>query len=1161
MAKYIKKINEQMSAPAPSREKERTITPARPTTQPGTTPRRPSPIRRTRPSVDPKPKATAEEVYDRFINELRAANGKIEFDIEMLKSKYGVSESEIVKGFAQFIYEASLEDNEGLPQGYKSDVEGRARRDMDITLRELGMKIPQFMNTVQTVQMLQRGKEQQLEELAETAIRELYGSILDGVKLDIKFPTNRQEIPDEMEDAENEPPRNQDMERLQDPEIIREIQKRKLSNAITQGEAKNTKLILNMPVIKDGIIEIMGEQDGKRFVGLLNEITRIASFFDWNIPMQVQKEMWKNPSGFSGSVSVDWEQPESEEEQEDIQRYAEDILADIESGEDILNTDAEELFDDMQPTIKARGIDFAMLIHEAVKGIYELIAAAGIPEDEEVAKTVIMNTDTLADEIEDLRYGPYIAADLRDFINEFNESSRIENLREHFFGKLMAMPAADFLNLIRNILMKSSSAKTQAQDIINEISQELSNFDMEQEFGSDNGYEEDELEDFNLPSTSDESDEIEGEYEDTLSQSEIQALIDNALDNADYAEVERLAKFLKESIQIIESFNNIKSYKHFRQINESMKNAKDYYLKKVKDEFLEKKREVLSDLEQDDPDQAEELGNPNELSPDDIAQLLEEPDFKFISDLVTGKLQNSPASGIDAVNYAMPFVKFKFDQGASNETLENLYIAITDQSNKGLIKELPLKSIESYAKIPMKDGEMPGFEKLGNDLDNLIRQKEGMWIVKNLHTSAGTRDHMGNIIPGKTPVNQKELYNNAPQELKDKLISVASQYKREGFEIGAYTGKHGKIAKFRSLEAIIESMENKINGAGGDMEENIKLHQDEFPGTSVIWEGADKFLVVYRSSWTLGKFCGFTEWCIRPGNGPYRVGGMSGQFHSYASSGAVQYAMWDYSKDRTDPMRLVGFTIDINGRIKQAADIPNNYQRIPNVIGGVEKTFSNVLDYFEVPAESKQYILDSFKGESDLMKEVGPIYKQLEEGSGIREKDFFDILEKSRQSSIQQMYGTGTGAGVISGLAAEVISSHLADNPDSEKTKNLRSSLWDKIMENGLKSPEFINLFRTIFSGTEYMTEENINRIINVNNDYKQKTQMQLNKATSNNGAVRREFENAIEAHNKKELAKNINYVPKTLDYFINSARKTIESIDVINNTYLRDLKQSIMNR
>jgi hypothetical protein len=44
------------------------VKPARPTTKPTTRPNRPSPIRRDKPSVDPAPKASAEDVANRFIS-------------------------------------------------------------------------------------------------------------------------------------------------------------------------------------------------------------------------------------------------------------------------------------------------------------------------------------------------------------------------------------------------------------------------------------------------------------------------------------------------------------------------------------------------------------------------------------------------------------------------------------------------------------------------------------------------------------------------------------------------------------------------------------------------------------------------------------------------------------------------------------------------------------------------------------------------------------------------------------------------------------------------------------------------------------------------------------------------------------------------------------
>jgi hypothetical protein len=1132
MGKYIKKINEQMTS-APSREKERTTVPTRPGIRPGTKPRRPpSPIRRNKPSVKPKPKATAEGVYNRFIDELRNSDGNIQFDIQKLKSKYGVSENEVVKGFAQFLYEASLEDNPGLPDGYRSDVARRASIDTSATMRELGRKIPQFMSIVQDAVRLQSGNERQLEELAESAIRELYGSILDGVKLDIKFPSDAGEIPSEMEDSEMEPP--QDQEELTDPEVIGEIQKRKIANNITQGEAKNTKLILNMDLIKGGLIEIMGQEDGEKYVTLLNEITKIASFFDWDIPMEAQKQMWQNPSGFSGSVSVDWEEPESEEEVETIERSAEDIMSDLEDGADIEDTEAEELFDDLQPTIKARGKDFAMLIHETVKGIYELIAAAGIPEDEEVAQTVIMNTDTLADEIEDLRFGPYIAADLRDFVNEFSEATQIENLRERFFGKLMEMPAADFLDLIKNILMGSNSAKTQSQEIIDDISQELSDYksgEVDDMFGDDPEDYSDDLEDFNLPATMDEPSEVEGNYEDTLSQSEIKALIDTALDNGDFAEVERLAKYLKESI---DSFKNLVSFNNFKQLNENVKIAKSYYLKKVKGDFLKKKEdievvdgELPSDVESDQP---------IELSPEQQSELLNDEDFLFIMNLV----KNSP-------NYAVPFVKFKYDQGATLDDLSNVFNLITNQSNKSLLGNLPLGSVNAYAALENTEGENPGYELLGDHMTTLITKKEGMWIVKSLSRSAGTRDATGRNIPGKTPIDQKRLYENATQEIKDKIIDIASQFKSKEFDV---KGFKRMISKYTTLEAIIEAMEIKINTSGTPMAENIKLHQAEFPGSSIVWEGADKFLVIYRSSWTLGKFCGFTDWCNRPSTGPYQVssgGGMSGRFHSYASDGKVQFAMWDYSKSQTDPMRLVGFTIDPYGNLTAAADVPNNYSSTPGKIGGSSKKLKDVLEYFEVPEVSKQYVLDSLEGESDLMKEVGPIYKVLEENSATGEREFLKLIEKSRINSIKAEYGKSDGK-IISGLASRVIASHIANNADSDRIEKTRRNIWDTVTTKGLKSEGFVTLFKLIFNGSSYMTESNIDRLISINVDIISRSNKVLKLATSPRKKDRRMIEETAIKHGK------------TLDELIHNAKSTIKAIEKINRVHLEAMKSVVGN-
>lgn len=440
----------------------------------------------------------------------------------------------------QRIEEASLKGNPAIPGeggkegGYLSDVERRAEERNAELARRHGGDIPRFMSFVSQARQIQSGKEKELEKLAEKAIRAMYGSILDEVELKIRFPKPGA-IKDMMEKVQPEAQEMPQLKQLEDAGIISEIHKRKIANNITQGEAKNTKLMLNLPEVVDGLEEIMGRENGRKYVDLLNKITEIAGFFDWNIPMEVQKEMWtRDKSGFSGSVKVEWETPEDSKENEE---NAQDILDKLMNSSDLPEDDVEDLFDETKPTIHALGTDFAMLLHETVKGIYELIAANAIPDDEEDAEIIISNTDSLADEIEDLRYGPEIAADLRDFINGFPESNKVENLREHVFGKLMLLPAKQFLDTIFYILSDDPRGKHAIQKLINEVVEEINDY----KDAIKNG-------DFESPSDNEPEEEGEVDYE-NMSKRDLMALIDQALDAEDYDRVRDLSQYLKESKQ------------------------------------------------------------------------------------------------------------------------------------------------------------------------------------------------------------------------------------------------------------------------------------------------------------------------------------------------------------------------------------------------------------------------------------------------------------------------------------------------------------------------------------------------------------------------------------------------------------------------------------
>jgi len=383
----------------------------------------------------------------------------------------------MIKNFHDYLNEASLNRHPALPGGkegtdsYKRQIEIYSKEQIRDLERRYGPDMGRLPSIDAEVQEIQRGYEKDIEILAEKALRILYGRIIEDVTLDIKFPKPG-EIPEMMKDVPNKSPKEApeipQIQELRSKEIISEIQKRKIINNIIQGEAVNSKKALNLPEVKKGLVKIMGQEKADKYVELLNKLTDIAQASYWKVPVEIQEMMWQtNKEGMAGAVGVDWENKKKKDED-----LAKDILDDIEkNGAEDLPKEVEDLFYETQPTIHARGRDFAMLIHEGVKGVYELIGAIAIPEDEEIAKTVLMNTDSLADEIEDIRHGPKMVADMRDYFNTFEgiKGDVIPNLREFVVGALIAgFPAPEFNDIVLSILARDDKYRQTIQEIIDD---------------------------------------------------------------------------------------------------------------------------------------------------------------------------------------------------------------------------------------------------------------------------------------------------------------------------------------------------------------------------------------------------------------------------------------------------------------------------------------------------------------------------------------------------------------------------------------------------------------------------------------------------------------------------------------------------------------------
>jgi hypothetical protein len=279
--------------------------------------------------------------------------------------------------------------------------------------------------------------------------------------------------------------------------------------------------------------------------------------------------MERAPQGMAGAVSVDWkpkQKEEEEKEEESDDDFAKRILDDLAKGDEPDEEDKEEFGEEVQgatPRIRARGIDFPMLIHETVKGIYQLIASIQFPaedaskEEIEMAQTVKLNISSFEDEAEDFRTGPEIAADFRDFINQ-NPNAQHPNMRAFIFGKMMDsnyISDVEFLQLFRGILNKTPDARRKIDEMIDEVNKELNQYELgqvidveEPTYNFDNEEEEDTMIPGKAePEVSQQQSEID--YSE-LSQRELTDLIDAALDKKDFKRVEMLAQYMKEGKEI-----------------------------------------------------------------------------------------------------------------------------------------------------------------------------------------------------------------------------------------------------------------------------------------------------------------------------------------------------------------------------------------------------------------------------------------------------------------------------------------------------------------------------------------------------------------------------------------------------------------------------------
>lgn len=129
--------------------------------------------------------------------------------------------------------------------------------------------------------------------------------------------------------------------------------------------------------------------------------------------------------------------------------------------------------DEEQFVIKARAICFPMLVHEIVKGLYEIVGTEGFGADKEKNQAIIGAVDKLSNEPRDFQYGKFIYDAISDLYNSGNIND--PRVRELLFTEIYKLPEEEFIPFIENAIngVLTNEQKKWVADTMRDIKDDL----------------------------------------------------------------------------------------------------------------------------------------------------------------------------------------------------------------------------------------------------------------------------------------------------------------------------------------------------------------------------------------------------------------------------------------------------------------------------------------------------------------------------------------------------------------------------------------------------------------------------------------------------------------------------------------------------------------
>jgi hypothetical protein len=292
-----------------------------------------------------------------------------------------------------------------------------------------------MMRGVQDLFTIQRNNKEYLENLAVDLVRKEMGVRPDQLQYDAKL-VGMGEIDMEGFSKEGEEPDDEEIEQnfQQQEEDIEDFitaferfdiekAKRRFINALIQGSSKKGHYMFEL--VRDELDRL-----DPRLLNLYGVVMSINDLMYWVLPDQMM-DMMMSQSSIGGKEEVD------------------------------IETDP--------PTVKARGLFFPILVHELIKGTMEVLGTQGLPDDPKQAEMIMSSTDTLVNEVWDLRLGPVLWEKFLQAYPErlFEEDKKF--IQSYLFARFSALSADEFFSLAKMILRGDAKATSILDKMVTEI--------------------------------------------------------------------------------------------------------------------------------------------------------------------------------------------------------------------------------------------------------------------------------------------------------------------------------------------------------------------------------------------------------------------------------------------------------------------------------------------------------------------------------------------------------------------------------------------------------------------------------------------------------------------------------------------------------------------